>query len=61
MFIEKILRSKNKDKIFDKNYLKIHMKVFQFVFSVIFIFKILETVNVVSKVNNLLNKYLDKK
>ncbi|XP_025424688.1 zinc finger MYM-type protein 1-like [Sipha flava] len=44
-----ILRSKNKDEIFEANYLKVHMEDFQFIFSVIFIGKILETVNVVSK------------
>lgn len=45
-----ILRSKNKDEIFEANYLKVHMEDFQFIFSVIFIGEILETVNVVSKV-----------
>lgn len=44
-----ILRSKNKDEIFEANYLKVHIENFQFIFSVIFIGKILETVNVVSK------------
>lgn len=44
-----ILRSKNKDEIFEANYLKVHMEDFRFIFSVIFIGKILETVNVVSK------------
>ncbi|XP_025418417.1 zinc finger MYM-type protein 1-like [Sipha flava] len=42
-------RSKNKDEIFEANYLKVHMEDFQFIFSVIFIGKILKTVNVVSK------------
>jgi len=44
------LRSKNKDEIFEANYLKVHIEDFQFIFSVIFIGKILETVNVASKV-----------
>lgn len=49
---QKILRSKNwsKDEIFDANFFKSHMEDFQFIFCVIFISKILETVNVVSKV-----------
>ena len=42
--------------VFEANNLKVHMEDFQFIFSVIFIGKILETVNVVSKVLQSPNK-----